>query len=599
MASDSHNGTVTTPNYPDTYPALAYCLIDIEAPREAKVLLQFSDFSLEQDTNCSSDFVEILDGRRDGWQSLGRVCGDGGEKKDIVSTESRMRLKFSSNNVSELRGFIANFYLVAPMELEANSSRELTWREPSLVPADQLILEISAEETVAVDGESILKCLPKVPGSSVEWIKNDSVLNGTMPLPQLYLVSVGKLWIRRMHSGLAGTYTCVVTTKVRKAIATLHVVMTGPKPSNNCSIYFLRGPVDQDIQHNQTAIMQCTAHALQRPSSDVTVRWLRDGLPFPISSRYVDIGNGLVYVRDVIPSDSAVYTCVATDRRNNCTVRQSALLRVLPKVDIEKICGVPRRAHSNDTEPHMQHGKIVGGRNSIVGAYPWQVMFWTDMRKSFCGGSLLNDQWVLTASHCLKRDDLDIDDIEVKLGKYDIEEVEPQQVVTKIADVYYHPNFDAVTFDNDIALVLLANRVSFTDYIQPVCLGDSASIERDFFTTQDVRLGTVTGWGQLTESGNALPRFMQEVRLPIIDHDTCKRSTTYKVTDNMFCAGYKQDIVGDACQGDSGGPFVVQQNESWYLIGIVSWGVGCGRRDHYGYYTKVTNYHSWIKEKIF
>lgn len=66
VASEPHNGTVTSPNYPDAYPALADCLLDIEAPRDSKVLLQFSDFSLERDTNCSSDFVEIWDGRIDG-----------------------------------------------------------------------------------------------------------------------------------------------------------------------------------------------------------------------------------------------------------------------------------------------------------------------------------------------------------------------------------------------------------------------------------------------------------------------------------------------------------------------------------------------------
>lgn len=599
VTSESHNGTVTTPNYPDPYPALAHCLLDIEAPREAKVLLRFTDFSLEQDANCSFDFVEIWDGRGDGWQSLGRMCGDGDEKKETVTSENRMRLKFSSNNVSEFRGFSANFYLVAPMEEPGEEdSKAVIWREPSLVPAHELIVDIPAEETVAVDDERILKCIPKVPGSSIQWSKNETVLNDTMPLPHLYLVSVGKLWIRRMHSGLAGTYTCEVTTETRKAVATMQVIMSGTRPSRNCTINFRRGPVDQEIRHNETAIMQCTAQAHQRPS-EVMVSWLRDGLPFPTNSRYVDIGNGLVYIRDAIPDDSAVYTCVATDRRNNCNVQESALLRVLPRVDIEKICGIPRAVHPDGTKPDMQHGKIVGGRNSIMGAYPWQVMFWTDTRKSFCGGSLLNDQWVLTASHCFHRGDIPIDEVEVKLGKYDIEQVEPQQVVTTIADVYHHPNFQAGTFDNDIALVQLASRVPFTDYIQPVCLGDSATLERDFFTTEGVRLGTVTGWGQLTEGLNALPRFMQEVRLPIVDHELCKGSTTYVVTDNMFCAGYKQDIVGDACQGDSGGPFVVQQNRSWYLIGIVSWGVGCGRRDHYGYYTKVTNYHNWIKEKIF
>lgn len=599
VASDAENGTVATPNYPNRYPASAHCLLDLEAPRENKVGLKFVDFSLEPDANCTFDFVEIWDGHKEGWTSLGRLCGDRGEMKELVTSENRMRLKFYADNFSEFRGFKANFYLIATKaKPEVEDSKAVVPRKHSTVPARELIEEISPDQTVAGDDQKILKCQPKVPGANVKWLKNQTVLNGTTPLPHLYLVSASTLWIRRMHSDLAGTYTCVVSAEGREATANTLVVMAGTKPRSKCNVYFRKSPKDQEIPHGETAIMHCTAQAPQRPSSDVKISWLRNGLPFPTSSRYRDLGNGLVYISDAMPKDSAVYTCVATDLRKNCTVQESALLRVLPRVNIEEICGIPFRGHPNLTKPHIEHGKIVGGMDSIKGAYPWQVMFWTELRKAFCGGSLVNDQWVLTASHCFKRDEIHIDEVEVKLGKYDIFENEPQQVVTKIVDVHFHPNFNVNTFDNDIALVQLADRVAFTDYILPVCLGDSATIERDFFSSDDVQLGTVTGWGQLTESPNTVPRFLQEIRLPIIDHRTCQQSTSYPVTRNMFCAGYKQEIVGDACKGDSGGPFVVQRKNRWYLIGIVSWGVGCGRKDHYGYYAKVSNYHSWIKEKI-
>lgn len=599
VASDAENGTVATPNYPNRYPASAHCLLDLEAPREAKVALRFVDFSLEPDENCTFDFVEIWDGYQDGWKSLGRLCGDRGEKKELVTSQNRMRLKFYSDNFSEFRGFFANFYLVSTTgKPEVEEAKTVIMRKNSLVPARELIEEISPDETVAGDDQRILKCIPKVPGSKVKWVKNETVLNGTMPLPHLYLVSPSTLWIRRMHSDLAGSYTCLVSTGDREAMASTLVVMAGTKPRSKCNVFFRKSPKDQEIPHGETAIMHCTAQAPQRPSSDVTISWLRNGLPFPTGNRYRDLGNGLVYISDAMPKDSAVYTCVATDRRSNCTVQESAVLRVLPRVNIEEICGIPFVGRPNMTKPHVEHGKIVGGMDSIKGAYPWQVMFWTDLRKAFCGGSLVNDQWVLTASHCFKRDEIRIDEVEVRLGKYDQTVVEPQQMVTKIADVHFHPNFNVHTFDNDIALVQLTDRVTFTDFILPVCLGDSASIERDFFSSGDVQLGTVTGWGQLTESVNTLPRFLQEIRLPIIDHKTCQASTQYPVTRNMFCAGYKQEIVGDACKGDSGGPFVVQRRNRWYLIGIVSWGVGCGRKDHYGYYAKVSNYHSWIKEKI-
>ncbi|KAK8777776.1 hypothetical protein V5799_020882, partial [Amblyomma americanum] len=600
VTSDTNNGTVTTPNYPDRYPAALHCLLDLKAPRYTRVALKFVDFSLERDDNCGYDFVEILEGLQDDWRSLGRLCGEKGEMEPIIAAENRMRLKFQTDNSTQSKGFVANFYFVSAHEkAEAEDNGTQTTREKSWVPVHELILEISANVTVAEGDEETLKCIPSVSGASVQWLKEETLLNGDMPLANLHVVSPGILWIRRMHSDLAGSYTCVVATKDRQARGTAQVAMTAPKQRDQCDVYFHRSPKDEHLFHGETAIMQCAAQPRQRPSSDVEIRWLRNGLPFPTSSRYRDFGNGLVYISDAVPKDSAVYTCVATDRRNNCTVQESALLRVLPRVNIEDVCGTPSVGRPNTSKPHMQQGKIVGGSDTVKGAHPWQVMFWSKHHdKAFCGGSLLNNQWVLTASHCFKNAEVRVDEVEVRLGKYDRLDKEPQQFDTKIADVHFHPGFNESTYDNDIALVQLADSVMFTDYILPACLGEDVSLDRDFFNSSDVHLGTVTGWGQLTESGTTLPRYLQEIRLPIVDSDTCRNSTAYSVTKNMFCAGYSQDIVGDACQGDSGGPFVVQQKNRWYLVGIVSWGVGCGRRGNYGYYTKVTNYHDWIKEKI-
>ncbi|KAL1472889.1 hypothetical protein MTO96_022668 [Rhipicephalus appendiculatus] len=248
VASDAENGTVATPNYPNRYPASAHCLLDLEAPREAKVALRFVDFSLEPDENCTFDFVEIWDGHQDGWRSLGRLCGDKGEMKELVTSENRMRVKFYSDNFSEFRGFFANFYLVSAVgKPEVEDAKTVIMRKNSLVPARELIEEISPDETVAGDDQRILKCIPKVPGSKVKWVKNETVLNGTMPLPHLYLVSPSTLWIRRMHADLAGSYTCLVSTEEREAMASTLVVMAGTKPRSKCNVFFRKSPKDQEI----------------------------------------------------------------------------------------------------------------------------------------------------------------------------------------------------------------------------------------------------------------------------------------------------------------------------------------------------------------
>ncbi|KAL3224559.1 hypothetical protein MRX96_026528 [Rhipicephalus microplus] len=179
VASDAENGTVATPNYPNRYPASAHCLLDLEAPREAKVALRFVDFSLEPDENCTFDFVEIWDGYQDGWKSLGRLCGDRGEKKELVTSQNRMRLKFYSDNFSEFRGFFANFYLVSTTgKPEVEEAKTVIMRKNSLVPARELIEEISPDETVAGDDQRILKCIPKVPGIQGQVV---SIVLGEVP----------------------------------------------------------------------------------------------------------------------------------------------------------------------------------------------------------------------------------------------------------------------------------------------------------------------------------------------------------------------------------------------------------------------------------
>ncbi|XP_049523868.1 LOW QUALITY PROTEIN: uncharacterized protein LOC119454094 [Dermacentor silvarum] len=596
VTSGFENGTVATPDYPDRYPASAHCLLDLEAPREAKVALRFVDFSLEPDVDCNYDFVEVMDKHQDGWRSLGRLCGDKGENVELVTSENRMRLTFRTDNSTESRGFMANFHLVFPQDRqEVEAGNTTTLRNRSLVPADQLMQEIPSSVNVAQDDEAFLNCIPKVAGSSVTWMKDGVVLNGTVPLPQLYSVPPNTLWIRRMQSELAGSYSCVVITKYLEAVSTSVVVMEGTKTRDECEIQFAKSPKDQEVPQGETVVMPCAANVPQRPSTDVELTWLRNGLQFPTSNRYRNLGYGLVYQRCHARGLCRVHVRGQRppQRLHHPGVRPAD---GATQINIEEICGSPVVSRPNTTK---SQGKIVGGEDTVKGAHPWQVMFWSpSLAKAFCGGTLLNDQWVLSASHCFQHELVHLDEVQVRLGKYDRLEDEPQQVVTTIADVYYHPQFDANTFDNDIALLQLADRVKFTDYILPACLGDGGVIERDLFNSGAVRKGKVTGWGQLAENVNTLPRYLQEIELPIVDHEVCRNATVHKVTENMFCAGYAQEIVGDACQGDSGGPFVVPHKNRWYIVGIVSWGVGCGRRGHYGYYTKVNKYHNWIKEKI-
>ncbi|XP_029794393.1 serine protease 52-like isoform X5 [Suricata suricatta] len=119
-------------------------------------------------------------------------------------------------------------------------------------------------------------------------------------------------------------------------------------------------------------------------------------------------------------------------------------------------------------------------------------------------------------------------------------------------------------------------------------------INRKVTDIQKWRNCWVTGWG-ITTTRHSMTSELQKVNIKLIKWKTCSHIMPI-FTRNMLCAGSPQGGK-DACQGDSGGPLVCQKKTNqgiWYQLGIVSWGVGCGRKRLPGVYTKVSNYLSWI-----
>ncbi|XP_058056054.1 transmembrane protease serine 9-like [Anopheles bellator] len=234
-----------------------------------------------------------------------------------------------------------------------------------------------------------------------------------------------------------------------------------------------------------------------------------------------------------------------------------------------------------------QEIRIVGGRPTGVNQYPWLARLVYD-GQFHCGASLLTRDYVLTAAHCVRR--LKRNKIRVILGDYDqFVASETPAIMRAVTAIIRHRSFDQNSYNHDIALLKLRKPVDFTKTIRPVCLPKERSEPAG-------QLGTVVGWGRTSEGGT-LPALVQHVDVPILTLDQC-RSMKYRasrITSNMLCAGKGKQ---DSCQGDSGGPLLVRSGDKHEIVGIVSWGVGCGRAGYPGVYTRVARYLPWLRANL-
>ncbi|XP_068267451.1 chymotrypsin-like protease CTRL-1 isoform X1 [Nyctibius grandis] len=243
-------------------------------------------------------------------------------------------------------------------------------------------------------------------------------------------------------------------------------------------------------------------------------------------------------------------------------------------------CGVPA------ISPSVYYSeRIINGQNAVPGSWPWQVSLQTRSGSHFCGGSLINENWVVTAAHC----EFNTYSHVVVLGQYDRSASAESVQVKTVSKAVTNPSWNPTTLNNDITLLKLSSPAQLGPRVCPVCLPPA-----NLALSTNLRCVT-TGWGRTNPNSQALAVRLQQVTLPLISQSQCTQYWGTRITSSMLCAG---GAGASSCQGDSGGPLVYQNGNVWTLIGIVSWGTtNCNVRTP-AIYTRVSQFRNWIDSVV-
>ncbi|XP_033842264.1 chymotrypsin B-like [Periophthalmus magnuspinnatus] len=231
------------------------------------------------------------------------------------------------------------------------------------------------------------------------------------------------------------------------------------------------------------------------------------------------------------------------------------------------------------------YARIVNGEEAVPHSWPWQVSLQQSNGFHFCGGSLINENWVVTAAHCNVRTYH-----YVIAGEHD-KGYGSSEVVQKIkpAKVFTHPNWNPRTINNDIALIKLSTPMRMGKTVSPVCIAESSDVFSPGMTC------VTSGWGLTRYNAPSTPNKLQQAALPLLSNDQCKRHWGSSISDVMICAGA---AGATSCMGDSGGPLVCEKDNAWTLVGIVSWGSSRCSTSTPAVYARVTKLRGWVDQTL-
>lgn len=231
--------------------------------------------------------------------------------------------------------------------------------------------------------------------------------------------------------------------------------------------------------------------------------------------------------------------------------------------------------------------RIVGGEEALPNSWPWQVSLRYNGRH-ICGASLVNQDWVVSAAHCVYQSS-DPGRYSLVLGAH---RRTGDGKVFQVSRVIKHHLFSMQHLRHDVAVLKLARPATLNKKISTICL------PKDM---EPVRPGTncyVTGWGRIDPHDNhLLAPSLKQASAPVASHMECQKTNGQQVDkSSMVCVGGKGSSV---CNGDSGGPLSCMEGGRWVLRGAASWVTSKTCPGHtFSVYARISSYINWIEEKM-
>ncbi|XP_069683018.1 trypsin-1-like isoform X4 [Periplaneta americana] len=233
--------------------------------------------------------------------------------------------------------------------------------------------------------------------------------------------------------------------------------------------------------------------------------------------------------------------------------------------------------------PITRGSRIVNGYDAVRSQFPGMLSLQVSSLHT-CGASILNENWALTAAHCVKW--YNASSITLYAGSIYLSS---GGTTHNVSEIVIHESYDGGdSLVNDIAVLKVSNpfQIDGVD-VKPISLPPPDQ------NPPDGMLAEVIGWGELGEHGDSSDT-LQKVNLAIINQAECRRiyvAEQEHVYDSQICAGLPVGI-GGSCRGDDGGPLIVEGN----VVGLVSWSYHCALPEYPTVYTRVPVYVDWIKQ---